>query len=762
MAKQDVVNSQSVPVESDSAMQQHVMRIAVKVSRRILRRWWMYVAVGAVSVVGAVYLSGLFSVATHRFTTSVVYCPLPVDDSARQLYVAPDLKTMTSFITLPNVLNTAIENTQVDATAATLAKQLSVVEPRGTNRIELTLATGAPAEGAGLLSEICFAFQESIAQLRRQVVERTLVDLRQAISRNQELVDGCQKKLMEFSGSLQISDLKHEQEQLKTDIASMDFKLTSSRIEEQGLRVQHKIVQDQLDNQKKEEELQAKKEKEAEAAEESLADNRRRQDRLNELIREERRLNEIRAKLDARKNEFDRKLKLFQKGYISRSDFEVIESQVKSLESQIMEGRKIDEWKVELDRIDKMVVPKAKSRRLGSPIIHQTMFKLVELDLHINNAREVQRQTELKLSQQRLRQQELRRFTQQQNGMTLQLEAAHKERRTLTSQLSALTSIRDMGPVEFAVIAPPADDMQPVTSNRKKLFAVMLVGLVLVMASPLLTFDVWRSIPPTVDEYFHQLQIPLLTPDAAKNQVDVERHLALRIQQLIPEQGSVVAFLPETYESGDRAFLRIIADVLARREENVLLVWLDANHANDDSRDILTDVSESFGHQIPTLCDYLVNDQLAFDRLVTSAQAEVHCVHGGDFDLEMLYSQRMQAFVAEARRRYSIVMVLGMPLANTTDCEMLTSHCDGVVALHNKSQLLSSESKRTLDSLVEVRAPLFGAAVRLGIAPKVSDASSRRPGRSFVVQTGNRAVNESSFNSGLSAADECQAKEPVI
>ena len=705
-----------------------VFTLALKTTSQIVRHWWAFAAAFAVSLIGGIYLSSRIATTTYKSNAALIYHPLPVDDAADHLYVPPDLKTMMSLINSGGVLQNAISAVRADTTPIEIAEDLTIDEPRNTRRIGLTLAADDPDEGRDLLNAICKAFQQVVSEMRKETVARTLEDVRASLVRSENRMKVAREELMSFTGRLELSDIEAELKQLATELSAMEFKLNTYEVEEQGLRVQHRIVQQQLTDQKREEALQTASEKEAEAAEESLADNRRRQDRLNELIREERRLNEIRSRLDARQNEFDRKLRLFEKGYISRADFEAIEADVKSLQSQIMEGKKIEEWKNELTRIDKMVVPKAKTRRIGSPIIHQTMFKLVELDLQINNAQEVQRQIALKLAGLRQRIQDLRLFEQQQAGLVLEIRAADDEHNTLSRQLSALTAIYEMGPLEFVVAEPPSDVMQVPYSNRKKVFAVVFIVLAVLLHGPILLLAGVAANRPSIPEYADTL--PLLTPQRSFTELltgvfsSVDDHkwhrqLALRIQQLMSRSGTVVSIVPTTCQPKDSQTLVKLADILSRREETVLVICPGTpgdSESDDSSRQLLHEVSHTFGQQVATLADYLHKSEIDIEALFHPAGNNISFVYSGSYDPELLFCRRMDEFLHQARQTWSIILLYGIELSETTSVEMLARHSDGLVLLHDSADVLNRDMQSTIDSLHELDAPLFGIATRLSEA----------------------------------------------
>lgn len=707
-----------------------IFRLVSKAVVQLIRYWWALGAAMTISLAAAVGLCTSLAETAWTVESVLVYMRLPIDTVAERLYVPPDLRTVTSLVESPSVLTAAVEQAKLDISPRALSSMLSVEEPRGTKKLQLKLTHTDPAEGRRIVAAVTEAYQQYVAEMRREQVKFNLRDLETSQTRNELRMKVANQRLMEFAGANSIDDLETETQNLKSSISNLEYQFNNKRVEEQALRIQQRSVQAQLDGQKREEQLKLESEKEAEAAEESLADNRRRQDRLNELIGEERRLNEIRALLTARQGEFDRKIVLFEKGYLSRNDFETIQSQVDALKSQIMEGAKIDEWKQELSRIDKMVVPKAKSRRVGSPIIHQTMFKLVELDLGILASEESQRQLSVSLIEQRRRQSKLKRCQVEQSGLLAEIEAINEERDSLNSQHSALTAVHDIGPYEFAIAQSPTSDMYPPMSNKKKLFAMTFLGINFLLVTPVLMLALITAQRKTVMEFAEDERIPFLTrrpsiidllpertPDVVQQETSAWcRTVALRIQQLSPRRGAVISIIPgKPYQyQGDLALLEQISGVLAQRDERVLIIQIPRTSQIGLRDTDLEQEANTNQDQRRGLFDYANDAALTLDDIVTPVSNGVDLIAGGSCDPERLFSVRTNALLSEVSQKYSLVLLYGVCMHETTNVEMLSRHSDGMLVFHDRMDLMSREIAETVQNLKLLQAPLLGMAVRVG------------------------------------------------
>jgi len=137
----------------------------------------------------------------------------------------------------------------------------------------------------------------------------------------------------------------------------------------------------------------------------------------------------------------------------------------------------------------------------------------------------------------------------------------------------------------------------------------------------------------------------------------------------------------------------------------------------------------------------------------------VHLVAGGKYDPERLLAKRMTDFFEHARKSYSMVVLLGPFLGEQTNVEMIARHSDGVLLLHDRSDGLTNDMQRTIESLSELQAPVLGVATRTGVyrRPRIRFSfglkSNRKPPASQTSRSNNNAA-ETIQHPSLSATPE--------
>lgn len=733
--------------EAESVVQKPALigKLIRKFPLNLLKFWWAFGIIPCAGIGIAAMMSSKMASTSYSFEATILYSGIPIDSAAEKLYIPPDLKTMAQFVKSPVVMQTVCEELELAVPPSALASTLSVIEPKSMQRIGLGLAWGDEDEGKEILDKVIEVYSNHISDTRQEVVDRYMGDLGKQLATNSLRLSAAQEQLRNFNAKANVRDAESELEQLISDIGMMGFKKETTIRTLEGLRVQHQSVVDRLQKQKESETLDAEKASEEAAAEESLADNRRRQDRLNELIEEERRLTEIRGILFAKQQEFERKAKLYEQGYISRAEFQEIDAGVKALKARIMEGDKITAWKKELKVLDEMVVPKDNRKNKGSPIINQTLYKIVELDLDILDGETEVNQLTVDLIEKRRKIKLLQELEQESTRLMKEVGAAATERDTINTQLAALRAVRDYGPYEFAVVAPATNAMSYPSSNKKKLFIMFFVGITGALCGPFVLLALLLSFKQTVDEGCRDHAIPTLSPsqsllelltesntDRARELYNWNRRVGLSLQQSLPKTGSVISVFPSSHRHRDMELLASMGGILSDRDEKVLIIELCAPRESDDLRfrrqmlgqheehvstadALLWMVTMEFGRPPVGLFDYLdghiASDQDLVNRIDGS---RCHLIHvgrdNGHFD--RVFSKRMTDLLSKCRDEYSIILMYGPELHRSVDIELQCRHSDGIIILYDRGEPLSQDVRSTLDQLAEMRAPIIGAANR--------------------------------------------------
>ena len=542
-------------------------------------------------------------------------------------------------------------------------------------------------------------------------------------------------------------DADEDIESLQNEIHSLEAEQEKAKREEIELTVQSKEIAAHLEDLKRKDAEEARKTKEYEAAHESVTDARRRQDRLRELIDEERRVIKIKALLEAKRREYERAAKLVEKQLIPKTKFEKIQGEMESLMAQIEENKRIIAWKSELKKIDKTVVPKGESKQAGSPIIAQVLFRKLELDLHILANQQELFQLQKTLASKRSISEQLVQQRHEFQALEDDVDTIDDERRATEDRLAVIRTLSSLGPVEFSVVSPAEPAKYAIKSNRKYLFAGLFVFGSMLSAVLIFGVEIYQNGLFTAEDRLNALGLAILgriSPEMQKNLSRTSsvqkavRQLALRIRQAVRHPGAAILF--SDLDEGGKSPAALITELalcMACRDERVL-IWAanDSNVSQKAFGTLIDSESMATSRQLAAVASVEKTSVAAQNTELQKRPAGlaeflsftcmdlpefvyptlipgVDCLLLGPSKVppEGLATHRMRELLVELRSKYSIILIDGPPVSQDDDLELLIPYSDGIVFLAHDNASTPPMADEVLSELYKLHAPVIGAMI---------------------------------------------------
>ena len=548
----------------------------------LLRRRWPVLLAGAVVTAGLfVILPKKYATQSYEARASLLHTNLPIPENQKVFYQAPELKTVVSLFTDRHTLNQLREREELEVPVKLLEKSITTEVASGTRTIKANLTWANDKDAVRMLAELIKIVGETLDQVRVGKLGNHVKELEAELEERGRWLREATIKRDEYNARHQITDLESDLDRIQNEMTEKKIQLESIERNGMDIKAQQERLAQYMNDIKKREEADAEVSRQFEAAAETVTDNRRRQDRLRELIYEERRVQEVKSRIAAKQGEFNRLEALRKKGFSSPHEMDAITGELKALEAQIKSSQRIDDWQGELERIDKVVVPKNAKKNVGSPIIQQTLFRELELTL-AKLANEVQARA--------IKESIARKTAGKNRLISLRLENEDLKRKVATAQdaeraasekVQVLRGLMRLRNAELVVLAQPQIAPEGTKSNRKVMmlagagaglvptFALIVVleGIHLVRAR--CKRQLISSLP-VIGHYEcgkvkrrHQGSTP--STDA--------RLLALKIRKLKPQFGTVIAFAGvDKHSKGLSPLVTELAISLARRDERVLIL----------------------------------------------------------------------------------------------------------------------------------------------------------------------------------------------
>lgn len=569
-------------------------RIGPKLILRVVwsmlrRRWWLLGLAFVFSVVVGVLASVPLTQKVWKATTVLLYTPPKVPDEVGTITKSLELANMAGFVTSRSVLDAANETLGGEFPVPLLEKAITAETSRTTMTVFLAIEWGDQKESSDILEQIVIEYPKCVAKVRQSIAKSLQVEVEQQIADTSTRLNSARNQLRDFLRANNIVDFKQDLILKQTRVLSLETSLSQIRRDEESMRDQIKMLEDHINSIKEEEAAEAEANKEFEAATESLADNRRRQGRLRELIEEERRVLEVKSQIDIVRREYERAKKLAEKQLIPNSQLEAVRGKLESLIAKVTESKTVKSWQDELLELDKLVVPKNSNAKKGSPIISQILFKKLETELKIAHGQKGEMELDRELMETRKQIATFQAKRGELKALEDSVDSITNEKMALDSKAAMLEQLVAMGPVEFTQVNPVSTGDFPISSNRKKMFAGIVLVTMLLSGTTIAAFDVLLRgiIPPDAqvelmglpiicrpsDDFYEEDEEPLLEYS------ETIRLLALQLRQRIPNPGSIIMLSRFTESDEFPLFVQDLAHCLANRDERLLII--DTRHAAD-------------------------------------------------------------------------------------------------------------------------------------------------------------------------------------
>jgi len=710
-------------------------KLSLKLILRIVwsmlrRRWWLMGISFVIALVAGAFGSKPVTEKVWKASALLLYTAPRVPDSIGTIAKSVELANMSGFVTSYPVLSKVNDALGGTFPVPLLEKSISVETSRMTKTLFLALEWGDKDECQKLLDQVVTEYPKYIASVRQSIAQGLLDELNQQIAATKTRLNASRTRLRDFLRENNIVDFDQDIVLKQAHVLSLETSIASLKRDGVSLVNQLAMLDKQVESLRQEAQEEAEADAKFEAANESLSDNRRRQNRLRELIEEERRILEVRSKIEQLRTEYERAKALASKKLIPVSQLEAVRSQLLALISQVTESTKIKKWQTELEDLDKMVVPTNKNAKKSSPIIAQILSKKLEAELKIAHGEQSLIEIERELEATRL---QIASFQAKRNDLrTLQDEVTGivDELASLQAKSGELLQLASLGPVEFTVISPAATGEFPVSSNRKKMFAGIALVTILLSGTSIAAFDVLLcGIIPT-DAQVEMLGLPILSrpeeplydaPESVLQYGESVRKIAFEVRRWVPDHGSVLMLSCMTESTRFVPFVEDLAECYARRDERILI--LDARQVADgigEFADVLRyetildqvdrdwDVSDIF---LPGLSDWLtmrVSD-LAHVIHGTTLPGTDLMLPGSSCIGEEYATLRMRELMETVRSSYSIILMIGPATELKNELQILGTYVDGIALSFEATERLNTGVSESIETLVEMQSPLIGA-----------------------------------------------------
>ncbi len=322
-----------------------------------------------------------------------------------------------------------------------------------------------------------------------------------------------------------------------------------------------------------------------------------------------------------------------------------------------------------------------------------------------------------------------------------EVRQAEKMQDEIAAQLAGSRQLEKCKVREFTIVSP-ATLAKEVAPNWLKRIVVIFSASMMILMIPVIGWEFLSSRGTAADAAARRFGLPVLARMSRGSLVSTQpglsvsgkeelRLLALRIQQFIPNAGSVILFSPLDPADSPIGVICQLAECFADREERVLIVdmgisttagrdllltrYMTVSEQSDNEHRAAATTANGVAARKPAaalgITDFLRDESLDFASLVTTPTCErVHCIPAGEreFPRECFGTRRMTDFLEQCRRRYSMVLVSAPPASESADLQMLAARSDGILFTASQGKRRARHNYHALQELMDLDAPVLG------------------------------------------------------
>ena len=643
------------------------------------KRWKLLIVWLGLSVIVAYYMVQTYGKPLWRAEGSLYYSP----NYNNRLYTPPNIQSVIALIKSPDILEKVRTEKRINATADQMQARLNINVQRQSEFISIQFDWPDKEEAAVIAARIQELALEQYELLRHKLSNQAIKDLDTSVIETDRNLFAAREKFNEALQKKGVFDLTTEKDSIIREIDSLKLQIDKARSEKIKLETKIRQTRAQIAAAEK---ADPTKNGLSEAQLNFLAAMRQIKERQ---VARQREVDQAKAQLKAKEQEYKQSLPLAQKGYITRQEMLKLESEIASLKVITEGSRDIQEDDKRLKEMEKQLLD---SKQGPSS---QARYKLDELEVELDAIPEeikgLERYRDERQTRQRLLQNiEKEVMPQQQEINTLQQSLAN-----LTLQKSEHARVQNNKQSELTIHNRATVGNAPVSTNNAKILVavfgvamLLFVGFVALRDMPRFAhahagIDTAEPAPlPALAKYGPEpLALParrMPTPDVTSEQL---RLLADRIGQSISGHGAIVLFTPAVHGLRIEALVADLGCFCAQRGGKVLV--FDARplpeHPNSPAW-----VGPAGSRVEPHLVAYLDGVSEGVDTCFTPTLIQAidytRCDLGKHLG-SVMAMYRFRRFTHELRERYAVVLMITPERFRGGDGDFFTNVAEGIVVV---------------------------------------------------------------------------------
>jgi polysaccharide biosynthesis transport protein len=679
----------------------------------LFRRWKVFVAIVLFSFVMGAVLSFFLGTKVFEADSLLLYKGVQVKDSPESLYgLSLPLNTQINMIKTSLNFEQVREKLKLGTDIKNLGRAVRVEVQKQTALVTISAQWNSSQMVAAIVNTLRDVFLTNQMRLAKENAKRQLDDLESRFKTVHDGLKEADSKLQTFIIENKIVDLSKQIQWNLEQVTSLQLLLSNASVDRETVEAQKSVLQERIDllaRKVAEESSQSKNDQ-------SLADLNIKIERLRRAIHDNQVQRENDVELSKYKLIYERAQKLYEKGLISRAELEEAKASLEAQTVKTVDTEQITEWKRQLKVLEAEVIPpKEEFKSPSQQFMQDLQLKILDMELQSMSLQQKIAYLSKEIDRVREKLDVLTELQRQHAALTREVTAREAEKKDLEKQLAMVRQVYEANASDFLVLADAKPPVFSIKSNKKIIFAVVVVLGFMAAGTLILALELMDTTIKSAAELSQKFALPVvavipkfktpqeLYPDADHFPlIEMFRIVSRHIRHDFPQRGARILITSADRWEGKTAVTANLAACLGRQDERVLM--MDAQlRSIEGQRDLRYLIAER-DKPLVGLADYLTFGADSIEEIAwPTVLPGVECIPRMEQEAvpDLLASIRMQELLKELSERFSLVLIDGPPMADYVDAELVAQWCDAVILVVRSRTCRSSQVKGAVERLKE-------------------------------------------------------------
>jgi uncharacterized protein involved in exopolysaccharide biosynthesis len=434
---------------------------------RLRARWTLLVLGLAASLAIASVVSLRLGTRIYSAETLLLY--RPVKGNSESL----NLQTQLSLIKTQANLAETRKRLGLKSNLESLGRDYEVKLQRNSDLLALQARDSDPKLAAAKAQTLRDVFLEQQDTARKTKLKNTLADQERRLQKVENDLKRSELELETFTLKNRIIDLDKQAQWYLEQLTNLQVLYEQAKVERSSVKLQAGNIDRIISDLK----ARIEKEKQENANMANLGDLNIQAQRLRDALHDDRQQRSGNALLRQKQLEYERALRLRERGLISQAELDKDQAAYESQKALTVDTPQTKEWKTQIDAINAMAVPKGNTVTTSGTVLQQVTLKSFDLQLSLVTQDQKVRRLEEAIRRAQARLDQIPKLQQTFQALTREVTTRAAEKSNLEGLLGETRRAFESKGNDFTIASEASIPLMPAETTRRKFFVLVFLLL---------------------------------------------------------------------------------------------------------------------------------------------------------------------------------------------------------------------------------------------------------------------------------------------